>query len=148
MKRSEKEIKDSETIQKIFKEAEVCRIAISDGEKPYIVPMNFGYKANSLYFHSASEGHKIDILKKNNNVCFQMDIQTKMVKSESPCNWGMKYLSVVGSGKAQIIHNQEEKRRGLDILMAKYSSEESFQYSDEAISKVTVIKLEIDEVTG
>ena len=72
MRRSDKEINDPKTILRIIEEAEVCRIALSDGEKPYIVPMNFGYKDNSLYLHSASEGEKIDILKSNNNICFHV----------------------------------------------------------------------------
>ncbi len=148
MRRSDKEIIDSQTIRKILEEAKFCRIALADGNEPYIIPMNFGYKNNTLYLHSAIEGRKIDILKENNNVCFQMDIQTEMAKSESPCNWGMKYLSVVGFGKAHIIDKAVEKREGLDIIMHKYSSEKSFSYTDEAISKVTVIRVEIDELTG
>ena len=65
MRRSDKEIKDSESIQKILKEADVCRIALADGNKPDMIPMNFGYKNNTLYLHSATEGLKIDILRKN-----------------------------------------------------------------------------------
>jgi nitroimidazol reductase NimA-like FMN-containing flavoprotein (pyridoxamine 5'-phosphate oxidase superfamily) len=148
MRRKEKEIKDPEVIQKIFKEADICRIALSDGEKPYLVPMNFAYHNNTLYLHSATEGRKIDILSKNNQVCFQLDIKTELVTSGIPCNWGMKYLSVVGFGKAHIIDKPVEKREGLDIIMHKYSSEESFSYIDEAISKVIVIRVEIDEATG
>lgn len=148
MRRSDKEIKDPETIHRIIKETDVCRIALSDGKKPYIVPMNFAYKDNTLYFHSATEGQKIDILRKNNQVCFQMDIKTELVISEIPCNWGMKYLSVVGFGKAQIIDDDTEKKAALDILMSKYSSENSFEYSDEAICKVMVIKVEIEKMTG
>lgn len=148
MRRSDKEIKDPQTIQKIFNEAEICRIALSDCDKPYIVPMNFGYEDNSLYLHSASEGYKIDILKNNNNVCFQMDIKTEMVKLKSPCNWGMKYLSLIGHGKADFIDNVSEKREALDIIMGKYSPDVSFEYSDEAVKKVLVIKVKIEDVTG
>lgn len=147
MRRSDKQINDLKTIQRIIGEAEVCRIALSDGEKPYIVPMNFGYKDNSLYLHSASEGDKIDILMANKNICFQMDIETELVKSESPCNWGMKYLSVIGSGKAQLIDDLKGKREALDIIMSKYS-EKSFEYSPEALDQVLVIKVEIEEITG
>lgn len=148
MRRSDKEIKDSKTIQKILNEAEVCRIALSDDDKPYIVPMNFGYKDNTLFLHSASEGYKIDVLKRNNNVCFQMDIKTEIVKSESPCNWGMKYLSLIGSGNAHLIDNLSEKREALDVIMSKYSPDVSFSYSDEALKEVLVIKVNIDNITG
>jgi uncharacterized protein len=148
MRRSDKEITDIETIQKIINEADFCRVALSDDNKPYIVSMNFGYKNNTLYLHSATEGRKIDILRKNNNVCFQMDIKTELVTSESPCNWGMKYQSVVGFGKAHIIDDKMEKNQALDIIMRKYSPEESFEYSEDAISKIVVVKVEINEITG
>lgn len=148
MRRSDKEINDLKTIQKILKEAKICRIALVDGNEPYIVPMSYGYKNNALYFHSANEGRKIDILRKNNRVCFQMDIKMEIVTSDNPCNWGMKYLSVVGFGKAQIIENHMEKNDALDTIMAKYSPENSYEYSDKAISKVIIIRVEIEEITG
>ena len=148
MRRSDKEITDPETIQKIFNESEICRIALSDDYTPYIVPMNFGYKNKTLYLHSASEGYKIDVLKRNNNVCFQMDIKTEIVKSESPCDWGMKYLSLIGRGKAHIITSSPEKREALDLIMSKYSPDTSFSYSDKALKEILVIKVNIDSVTG
>ncbi len=148
MRRSDKEIKDPELILEILNQSEMCRIALCDGEKPYLVPMNFGYKNNTLYLHSASEGYKNDVLKKNDNICFQMDIKTEMVSSESPCNWGMKYLSVIGHGKAQFIHSLPEKKEALDVIMRKYSPDVSFEYSDEAVKKVAVIKVKIEDITG
>ena len=64
MRRKEKEIKDKKEIEQIFKYSHVCRLGIFDGKMPYIVPMNFGYRDNILYFHSALEGRKVDIQKK------------------------------------------------------------------------------------
>jgi len=154
MRRSDKQIKDPELLLEILNQSQICRIALCDGEKPYLVPMNFGYSENTLYLHSGTGGRKIDILKVNNNICFQMDIETQIVKSENPCDWGMKYLSVIGSGHAHIINDILEKKEALDIIMAKYSkksdesAEISFEYSDEALSKVLVIKVEVEEVTG
>ncbi|MCC7564260.1 MAG: pyridoxamine 5'-phosphate oxidase family protein [Methanobacterium sp.] len=148
MRRSDKEINDPEVIQEIFQEADVCRIDLIDGNEPYVVPMNFGYKDNILYLHSASEGRKIEILKQNNNTCFQMDIKSELVASASPCNWGMKYLSLIGQGKAYVISNIPEKKDALDVIMGKYSPEASFEYSDDAINEVVVIKVNIDSVTG
>ena len=150
MRRSDKEIKDNETIQCILKEALVCRIALCDGNKPYIVPMNFGFKDNNLYLHSAAEGYKIDILKKNNNICFELDIKTEIVKSVNACNWGMKYYSLIGSGKAIFIEDIEEKKKSLDIIMQKYSANDTklFEYSKSALDKTVVIKVEPTEITG
>ncbi|MBM4241899.1 MAG: pyridoxamine 5'-phosphate oxidase family protein [Euryarchaeota archaeon] len=93
----------------IIKNATICRIALSVNKMPYIVPMNFGYKDNRLYLHSASEGKKIDIIRENNNICFEMDIKHDLVKSESPCHYGMKYCSVIGFGKAYLVDDLDEK---------------------------------------
>ncbi len=148
MRRNDKEIKDHEIILKVLNQSETCRIAFCDGLEPYIVPMNFAYHDDALYLHSATEGRKINILRKNNKISFQMDVKTQVVTHEIPCNWGMKYLSVIGSGKALLIQDTTEKKRAMDIIMAKYSSENSFEYSDEALNSILVIKIEIEKMTG
>lgn len=148
MRRRDKEIKDVEMIKSILREAHVCRLALSDNNFPYIVPMNFGFKGNILYLHSAKEGSKIEILRKNNNVCFEVDIKQELIKSKTLCDWSMKYYSVIGKGKAYLISDFKEKKQALDIIVKKYSSEDSINYSCSAIKKLTVIKVEISKMTG
>ena len=82
-----------------------------------------------------------------------MDTETRLVTSKTPCDWGMRYLSVIGYGKAHFLHNPADKKEALDLIMKKYSPvssrpEKTFQYSDEAISSVIIIKVEIEEITG
>jgi nitroimidazol reductase NimA-like FMN-containing flavoprotein (pyridoxamine 5'-phosphate oxidase superfamily) len=112
--------------------------------------MNFGFKDNCLYLHSAVEGRKIDILKENNNICFEVDIENEIIESEIACNWGMKYYSVIGSGKAYFIEDTEEKEKVLDIIMQKYSANDakSFEYSPSALANTTVINVKLTEITG
>ena len=74
MRRREKEITDESTLESIILASLVCRLALSDGNQPYIVPLCFGYQDKTLYFHSALEGKKIDIIKHNQNVCFEFDL--------------------------------------------------------------------------
>ena len=95
MRRSEKEITDKLAIEKIINASLVCRLALSDGNQPYIVPLCFGYQDRTLYFHSALEGKKIDILKKNKRTCFEFDVNSEIIKAEKACKWGMKYQSVI-----------------------------------------------------
>ena len=87
MHRKDKEITDIKSIEKIIKKAKVCRLALSLNDTPYIVPICFGYRAETIYFHSAKKGKKIDIIKKNNKVCFEFDIDHELVKSENACKW-------------------------------------------------------------
>ena len=150
MRRNDKEIKDKECIKWILNEAKVCRIALCDHDKPYIVPMNFGFKDNYLYLHSAHEGRKIDVITKNNNICFETEIKTKILPSSNACSWGMKYYSVIGYGKAHFIENEKQKQDALDIIMQKYShkSHNTFEYLKSAFDKTTLIKVKIESLTG
>lgn len=148
MRRKDQEIRDKSTIESIIRKEMVCRIGLSENNMPYIVPMNFGYKDNFLYLHSAKEGKKIDIIKINNNVCFEIDTDHELIKSEKACSWGMKYRSIIGSGKAHLIDDYEEKRRALDIIMEHYSDRSSYNYLDEEIINVVIIKIEIESITG
>jgi nitroimidazol reductase NimA-like FMN-containing flavoprotein (pyridoxamine 5'-phosphate oxidase superfamily) len=63
MRKKDKEIKDKELMESILKRAIICRMGLSENNVPYIVPLNFGYKNNFLYFHSAKEGRKIDMIR-------------------------------------------------------------------------------------
>jgi nitroimidazol reductase NimA-like FMN-containing flavoprotein (pyridoxamine 5'-phosphate oxidase superfamily) len=150
MRRKDKEIKDKDIIEGILKKATICRIALCDEDKPYIVPTNFGFKDNCLYLHPAQKGRKIGIIMENNNVCFEVDIKTEILTSDIACSWGMKYYSVIGFGKAHFIEDEQEKQNDLDIIMHKYSPKphESLGYSKSALDKTALIKLEIENLTG
>lgn len=147
MRREDKEIRDKKEIESIIEKATVCRVAFSENDVPYIVPLNFGYKDDCLYFHSASYGKKIDIIKQNNQVCFEVDVDQEVVKSETPCNWEMKYRSVIGFGKASFVDHLEEKRRALNIIMEHYSVD-SYEYPEDAINNVAIVKVEIESMTA
>jgi hypothetical protein len=113
-----------------------------------MIPINFVYRENHLYFHSAKEGKKIEILRKNNNVCFAVDVDMEIVQGDTPCGWGTKYKSVIGFGKAFFIEKREEKIKLLDYLMEKFAGGGSFTYKEDALEKVLVIDIRIDKVSG
>ena len=144
--KKEKEIFKVSAIEAIIKKALICRLGLSDGENPYIVPLSFGYKDKTLYFHSAATGKKIDIIRKNPRVCFEFDINSAIIKAKDACNWGMKYQSVIGYGKAVLLQNTDEKREALKIIMSQYSDEQ-YHFIDKKIQKTAVIKVEIEDMT-
>ena len=131
-----------------MKNALVCRLAFVDDDRPYIVPVNFVSCESHLYFHSAKSGKKIDILRKNNKVCFEMELDIEIIKGEEPCVWGMKYLSVIGIGRASFIEDSEEKKKVLDLLMEKYDGAGLFSYDEKILEKVLVIDVKIEELSG
>ena len=147
MRRKEKEITSKKEIEKILQESHVCRLAMVDGNKPYMVPMNFGYKDECLFFHSAKQGRKIDVIKKNPHVCFEVDHLIKFKKAKMACDWGIEYKSVIGSGRAVFLEDSKGKRAALHIIMSQYS-DRAFDYSDEMLEKTAVIKLVINHMTG
>ncbi|MFX1275968.1 MAG: pyridoxamine 5'-phosphate oxidase family protein [Promethearchaeota archaeon] len=148
MRKKEKEIVDKELLEKIIRRAKVCRIAMSLNEIPYVIPVNYGYKDNYLYIHSAREGKKLDILKQNNNVCVEMEIINEIIKADQPCKWSMKYQSMIGFGKAEIIDNIEEKIEALNILMDHYSPGQVHKFQERLIEKIVIIKIHLENITG
>lgn len=147
MRRKDKEIKDKEVIETILQQAAVCRIAMCDGDVPYVVPMSFGYEEGCLHLHSASEGKKIDILKCNPAVSFEIDIGQELVGNENPCKTSLKYRSVIGYGKAVFVEDREEKKRSLDAIVRHYSGE-TYAYPEESLNEVTIIRIHIESMTG
>ena len=147
MRRKDKEITDRAEIEAIIKKALVCRLAMVDENEPYIVPLCFGFRENSLYFHSAIHGRKIDILRKNTRTCFEFDVDCEIRSGEKACDFSMRFGSVIGFGTATFLEEPEAKRDALDIIMAQYA-EDKFTYTDSAIEKIVVIKVDIDRMTG
>ena len=147
MRRTEKEINDIGAIEEILRKASVCRLGLCESDRPYVVPLCFGYEEDALYVHCASQGKKLEILRKNENVCFEVDIEHELIKGETPCACGMKYRSVVGFGRAVFVQDAESKREALDIIMQNYS-EGTFEYSDQAVERTVIIQVEIESMTG
>ncbi|NIN98156.1 MAG: pyridoxamine 5'-phosphate oxidase family protein, partial [Anaerolineae bacterium] len=143
----DREIEDRVAVESILREATVCRVALSVNDIPYVVPLNFGYEDGCLYFHSAPEGKKIEMIRHNSNVCFEVDIGHELVEAEKACDWTVRYRSVIGFGKAFLAEDPEEKRRALDIIVGHYS-DTSYEYSNAALSRVAIIKVEIESMTG
>lgn len=147
MRRKEREIRDENSIRGILEQGLVCRLGLCDGRFPYIVPMSYGARRGRLYLHGATEGTKIDLLRKNNRVCFEVDVDARVARGDSACRWSMKYRSVIGYGTARILENDGEKRAGLDAIMAHYGGPEG-PYDGQALARTCVIEIVIERVTG
>lgn len=85
MRRKDKEISEFEQIEAILKRERVCRLALSENNTPYLVPLSYGYANKTLYFHSAPEGKKIEILRTNPKLCFEIESNIEVVTDPLPC---------------------------------------------------------------
>ncbi len=147
MLRKDKEIIDKSVMESIIRASLVCRLALSDRNWPYIVPLCFGYCDNTLYFHSGLKGRKMEILRKNSKVCFEFEVNVDLVKAETACAWTMKYQSVIGFGRAVFLEDVEEKQKAVAIIVRQYS-DKIFQLPDIKLEKMIAIKVPIDSMTG
>ena len=136
-------------MEAILNQAEIIHIAMLDGDRPYIIPLNYGYAENTIYFHCAKEGKKIDLIKKNNTVCFQTEVDVKVLRAEIAHKCATLYQSVIGYGKAIIIDDPKEKKQAADILMNHYIKEEGRKHEyGSCLKEVCMIKIDIDSMTG
>ena len=148
MRRNEKQIQERTEIDKIISESEVCRLALTKDNIPYIIPVSFAYDGKSLFIHTAISGRKIDFIEANNLVCFEFDSQVKTVEHETiPCKWTAAYKSVIGYGKMIEIENLEERIVAINNIMLHYSGKE-WKFNEEMLKRVKLWKIEIEEVSG
>lgn len=151
MRRNERGITDIQVIEEIIRKADVCRIAIANSNIPYIVAMNFGYKGipeQILFFHCANKGKKLEMIRQNNYVCFEMDTDHQIYNDIKGCDWGMKYSSIVGYGNISIVTENEAKKTGLYYIMSHYGGEGEYFYDEKILERTTILRLDIKEMTG
>ena len=147
MRRSDKEITDRQEVEAVIQRAQVCRLAMCLGEEPYVVPLNFGYREGKVYFHSAKEGRKIETIRANPRVCFEVDLDHQVVTADKACNFGFKFKSVIGFGRASLVEDKVEKEAALKVIMDHYS-DGPHQFESKDIDRVAVFKVELESLTG
>jgi nitroimidazol reductase NimA-like FMN-containing flavoprotein (pyridoxamine 5'-phosphate oxidase superfamily) len=152
MRKANREITDREVLTGIFESCDVCRLGLSDGGMPYVVPMNFGYSYEgdrlTLYFHCAGAGKKLDVIARNPNACFEMDCGHELKPGDSPCNYSMNYRSIIGYGRIEVVTDPAEKIAALTVLMQKYSETGHFHFDEKVLAVTTVLRLDVSEFTG
>jgi len=151
MRRKDRQVVGSEEMEKIISRCQVCHLALSDPHgHPYALALNFGYQSGSapvLYFHCAKAGKKLDLIRANPKAAFIIDRELELITGPMACDWGMNYESVMGTGDITIVTAPEERRQGLDLIMAHYGNS-SPAYLPASLKDTQVLKLTITEMTG
>ena len=141
---------DEAQIRDILDSAKVLRLGIAVDNEPYIIPLNYGYTLENgelkLYLHSAVQGNKLDLLRKNPNVCFELDCDLIPFEGRVACQYGLSYSAVSGRGRAVLIEDVEEKMEGMSILM-KTQTGRDFEFNERLVSIVAVIRVDVTEYT-
>ena len=147
MRRKEKEITDRKEIDEIIARAEVVHLAMTNGSKPYVVPLSFGYDGKNIYFHSANEGAKLDFIRKNPEVCFEFTVDILYQGIKTGCKASASYKCVIGWGRCEIVSDNELKKAAYDVIMGQYAKGK-FEYTPAMLLKSTVVKIVITELKG
>ncbi|MDZ7369621.1 MAG: pyridoxamine 5'-phosphate oxidase family protein [candidate division KSB1 bacterium] len=148
MKRTETLQTDRPYIERIIAEALVCRVASAVENRPYLVPLSFGYDGEAFYFHTGLSGTKIDFWSRNSRVCFELEGSISVKEGEKACDWTMIYESVIGFGIMSEIIDPSEKTTALNEIMRHYSAKTGLQISAETAAKTRVWKLTVEEMTA
>ena len=147
----ERQVTDPEQIIRILDTAKVLNLGLSVNDEPYVVPMNYGYTMEDgklvLYLHSAVRGKKLDMIRANPRVFFELDCDLAPFEGQKPCQYGLVYSSVMGRGTASILEDVEEKKRAMVYLM-KTQTQKDFEFRDEWVSIVAVIRIDVEEYTA
>ena len=151
MTRRERQITDRNQILDILDRAGVLRLGLAVNNEPYVVPMNYGYTMEDeklvIYLHSATRGKKLDLIRENPRVFFELDCDLIPFEGKVACQYGLSYSSVMGRGEARIVEDVEEKKKAMSILM-KTQTRKDFAFEDRLVSIVTVIRIDVAEYTA
>jgi nitroimidazol reductase NimA-like FMN-containing flavoprotein (pyridoxamine 5'-phosphate oxidase superfamily) len=151
VRRKDREVTDPGKIQAIIQDCHCCRLGLQDGNRIYIVPLNFGYEEKQgkrlFYFHGAKEGRKMDLIAKNPNVGFELDTHYRLKEGASACEYSAYFQSVVGSGRIAFLADIEDKKHALQAIMRQGTGKEQWLFSEAMLRAVCVFQLEVEELS-
>jgi uncharacterized protein len=151
MRRKEKEIKNDSNLTKILKSGKYTTISMCRDNEPYLVTLSYGYDSlkNSLYFHCANEGLKIDFIKENSKVCATI-IEDNGYKMNE-CNHS--YRSVILRGKMKIVTDISEKEHGFDVLLHHLEEnpenlKKKLFKTYEQYERTSILRMDLESIQG
>ena len=152
MRRKDREVTDTAAIRAILDKAQVVHLAMIDGDRPYVVPLHYGYTLEdvrlTLYLHSAKEGRKLDVLRQNDRVAFVLETDLAPISGgDIPCKYGAAYASVMGEGRATILTDPVEKTDALTMLM-KTQTGRNFYITEAMTDTVAVLRIDVEAFTA
>jgi hypothetical protein len=137
-------------IEALFEEEKVGRLATHNHDGfPYITPVHFVYFKGKIYIHGLIKGQKLDNIKNNPKVCFEIDRMEGLLPDERPCDVNTEYRSVVAFGSAVMIENSDIKTEILNRVVQKYMPHLSGRpFSENMVNGTGIIEISISGCTG
>ena len=151
MTKRERQVTDPTQILHILDTGKVLHLGLAVDNEPYVVPMNYGYTMENgkltMYLHAATRGKKLDMIRANPKVFFEIDCDLMPFEGDVACQYGLVYSSIMGKGTAHIVEDVEEKMQAMSILM-KTQTEKDFTFNERLVSIVSVIRIDVDAYTA
>lgn len=132
----------------ILDHTDVICLAMNNGDFPYIIPVNFGYELTSnnqliFYIHGAKVGTKVELIRQNPLVSFELDTKHQLITAEKACKYSFNYASVIGNGYVTFIEEPSAKIEALQIRMNKFAFNKAFFFTESDVKPIIVIKIEV-----
>jgi hypothetical protein len=151
MRRSERAVTDEHELDVLLKTGRICHLGLKTDDRPYVIPVNYGFATHDndrwLYFHGATEGRKLDLLRADPQVSFSIVVSEELVRGDAGCSWTSHYASVLGEGEAEIIEDPAGKQAGLATIMAHYGVTEP-SFPDKVVAATLVVRIRITALWG
>ncbi|MBP2198837.1 pyridoxamine 5'-phosphate oxidase family protein [Pantoea cypripedii] len=147
MRRDEREITEPAQIDAILQEGRVMYIALACEDMPFLLPVFYVWDGTALWFHSARSGSKIDMMKRNANICFAVSSYGGIIEDPLACNFEARHRTVIGLGKTHFVDDDSEKVTMLHRLMARFS-DKTFTFPAANLTATQVIRIDITSLKG
>lgn len=142
----------SHRIHKMLEEEAVGRfVTIGPDGYPYAIPVHFVHYQDKIYFHGLPRGQKLDNLRANPRVCFEVDKMYGYLKEgvDMPCNVNTDYESIIIIGDAIVLEDVELKKTVLKAVVAKLTPDMSdMKIPDKMVMATAVVEITVKECTG
>ena len=156
MRRAKREVTNKDEVKGIVERATVVRVGFTDEEGMAIVPMNYGFEWDeaaeapklTLWLHSAGEGRKADAWSKAPEVAIELDVEAGVTTGDYSCAYSYAYESIMGTGRISPVVSKDEKLHGLELVMAHMASGAPVKFSDEAVERVAVWRIDLTHFTA
>ena len=149
-RRTDRTMKTTREMELLLEHTPVGRLAVTTGDGPYIIAVNYLFFEGSIYFHSGLSGRKMEALQADSRVCFLVDEVGPQVLWEQGCGISQIYKSVVCFGKAEFVEEPLEKKGILERMVQKYvpSSHPFSPMTDQNVKKTAVVRIVIESMSG
>ncbi len=152
MRRRDREVTDLNEIDKIITQCHCCRIGFYDKGEVYILPLNFGYSRTDskqiFYFHSAKEGRKIELIRQNPKVGFELDCNYQLRTHSLACSHSASFSSIIGTGTLSFIEDLTEKRAALQQIMQHNTKKSDWKFDQSMVNSVALFKLQVSKISA